>query len=77
MTRAANTSAKPKICKHQMTHETILRCARLQNNVSMARKMQPWQNTGPITGISLHMPFPSEQIGSGSQRKSIGQIVVS
>ena len=29
----------------QMTHETILSCVRLQNNVSMLRKTHPWQNT--------------------------------
>ena len=43
--QAANVSIKPEICMRQMTHETILSCVRLQNNVSMARKMQPWQNT--------------------------------
>ena len=46
--QAANTSVKPQISMLQMTHETILSCVRLQNNVSMARKMQPWQNTAYI-----------------------------
>ena len=43
--QAANFSIKPEICMCQMTHRTILSCVRLQNNASMAREMQPWQNT--------------------------------
>ena len=43
--QAANISVKPEIFMRQMTNETILSWVRLQNNVSMVRKIQPWQNT--------------------------------
>ena len=48
--QAANICFKSEIYMHQMTHKTILSCIRLQNNVSMERKTQPWQNTGRLLG---------------------------
>ena len=44
---------KPEICMRLMTHEIILICAIQQNNESVARRMQPWQNTAMVM-IKIH-----------------------
>ena len=56
----ANICVKPEICMCQMTHKTIISCGILQNNASMARKTQPWQNTEHIRELLLDISTSAE-----------------
>ena len=66
---AANFSVKPEICMHQMTHETILSCVRLEIKASLARKTQPWQNTAKSRGCGLEPNWRHYVVSLSKKRK--------